>query len=497
MKKTCLLIAIMAILSANSFANNLVMGTPSISGSTVSFTIKWDNSWYVSTGPSNWDAVWVFVKRQACNQASQNPWTHADLAASGHSLSSTSQLQIDLASDRAGVFIRRISAGIGNISEVTVTLNLSSNVNSDNIGLYGMEMVNVPQGAFYIGDGRGDLNGFTNGNSNNPLQITSTHQTNGLGASSVYQKNSYGSTVNLPSTFPLGFNAFYCMKYEITTAQYVAFLNTLTYNQQLRLQEDPNATPPTSVKGTVINARHGYSIEVNTPGVSTTSLTPAVYGNDANNNNTYDEADDGLALPVSIRIKDFLSFLDWAALRPMSEFEYEKACRGPITPVLNEYAWGTTDYTSINWYWGRDNKLTKNEVLNTFPLGANNVGQGMLWRVGIAATPNSDRVHAGATYYGILDMTGNAFERAVGGYNFDYSAFSTTNGNGTIDSEGFADVIGWPIYTTNRDVYESYYMRRGGSSWGGTNVNVSNRQTMNWTDGNRDIILGGRGVRSL
>ena len=106
MKKTCLLIAIMAILSANSFANNLVMGTPSISGSTVSFTIKWDNSWYVSTGPSNWDAVWVFVKRQACNQASQNPWTHADLAASGHSLSSTSQLQIDLASDNKGVFIR-------------------------------------------------------------------------------------------------------------------------------------------------------------------------------------------------------------------------------------------------------------------------------------------------------------------------------------------------------------------------------------------------------
>ena len=188
MKKTCLLIAIMAFLHANSFANNLVMGTPSISGSTVSFTIKWDNSWLVTTGPSNWDAVWVFVKRQACDQASQNPWLHETLSSSGHSITGT-QLQIDLPSDRAGVFIRRISAGIGNISEVTVTLNLSSNINSDNIGLYGMEMVNVPQGSFYIGDGRSDLNGFTNGNSNNPLQITSTHQTNGLGASSVYQKN--------------------------------------------------------------------------------------------------------------------------------------------------------------------------------------------------------------------------------------------------------------------------------------------------------------------
>jgi hypothetical protein len=164
---------------------------------------------------------------------------------------------------------------------------------------------------------------------------------------------------------------------------------------------------------------------------------------------------------------------------------------------LNEYAWGSTDFNSINWYYGRDNKLTKNEVLNTFPLGANNVAQNMFWRVGIAATSNSDRVHAGATYYGILDMTGNAYERAVGGNNFDYSAFTTRNGNGTIDSEGFADVIGWPISTTNPGIYESYYMRKGGSINRWENVNVSNRQNMNWTDGNRDLAQGGRGVRSF
>mgnify|MGYP001023927254 CR=1 FL=1 len=125
-----------AFFGTDIFANNLVMGTPSINAAsnTISFTIKWDNSWYVSTGPSNWDAVWVFVKRQACNQATQNPWVHADLAASGHSLSSTSQLQIDLASDNKGVFIRRNAAGKGNITQVTVTLTLASAVSTDNIG---------------------------------------------------------------------------------------------------------------------------------------------------------------------------------------------------------------------------------------------------------------------------------------------------------------------------------------------------------------------------
>jgi formylglycine-generating enzyme required for sulfatase activity len=180
----------------------------------------------------------------------------------------------------------------------------------------------------------------------------------------------------------------------------------------------------------------------------------------------------------------------------MTEFEYEKACRGPLAPVLNEFAWGTTDWTQINWYWGRENKLTKNEVLNFFPLGPNNIGMGMVWRVGIAATAKSDRVHAGATYYGILDMTGNVFERAVGGHNYDYSSFITENGDGNLDSDGFANVTGWPIDRINRDTYESYYMRKGGSTQHGINYNVSNRQYLNWGDGNRDNALGGRGVRS-
>ena len=39
---------------------------------------------------------------------------------------------------------------------------------------------------------------------------------------------------------------------------------------------------------------------------------------------------------------DLCAYADWAALRPMTELEYEKACRGPNNPVLGEYAWGNT-----------------------------------------------------------------------------------------------------------------------------------------------------------
>ncbi|MFM1756694.1 MAG: hypothetical protein RL621_1667 [Bacteroidota bacterium] len=501
MKKVGFVLSFVLAFFINANANNLIMGTPVISGSTVSFTIQWDNSWKVATGPSNWDAVWVFVKRQNCDQPNQNPWIHADLSATASSHTVTgSQLQVDLPTDRKGVFIRRSSNGIGNISQATVTLTLATAVGSDNIGVFGMEMVAVPEGEFYIGDGNNpstsQYHNFTDGNSNNPLKITAAMQNAGIGAASNYQKENMGSSVALPSTFPLGYNNYYCMKYEITTAQYVSFLNTLTYNQQLRLQEDPNSTPPTSATGTLMNGRFGYRIEIKTPGVSTTSLTPAVYANDGNDNNVFDEEGDALGYAVSIRIKDFLAYLDWAALRPMTEFEYEKACRGPLNPVINEYAWGTTDFYRID-YNSRDNRGTGSESINYFPLGATNAAAGYLWRVGAAATGSSDRVHAGATYYGILDMTGNAFERCIGGHNFDYSNFTNANGDGIITSDGYANVAGWVIDTNNRDTYESYYIRRGGSSNSWNDIHVSNRQYYNWGDGNRDFISGGRGVRSF
>ena len=236
MTKRILLAILFFAISFGSSANNLIMGTPTINGSTVSFTIKWDNSWKVTTGPSNWDAVWVFVKRQTCVSGATSPWIHADLAISGHTVTG-SQLQVDAVSDNKGVFIRRNAAGLGNINQATVTLTLASAIGSDNIGVYGVEMVNIPQGQFYIGDGRSDLRAFTDGNTDNPKLIDATVQTNGLGAASNYQKQGLGSWTDLPSTFPLGYNRFYCMKYEISASQYVAFLNTLTYKQQLRMQD--------------------------------------------------------------------------------------------------------------------------------------------------------------------------------------------------------------------------------------------------------------------
>lgn len=499
MKKSTLITMLLLAFTFQSFANNLIVGTPTISGSTVSFTIKWDNSWYVTTGPSNWDAVWVFVKRQTCVSGAASEWVHAQLAASGQSVTG-SQLQVDMVADNAGVFIRRSAAGIGNITQATVTLTLASAINTDNIGVYGMEMVNVPEGQFYIGDGHpnaGDWQiNFTDGNSFDPKLITQAIQQNGIGASSNYSRASSGSSVPLGPTFPLGYNRFYCMKYEITTAQYVAFLNTLTYNQQLRIVRDPNQTPPESPVGTLINNTYnGYRIEVKTPGDGTTSLTPAVFANDATDDNNFDQLDDGLGLSVGLGTKQFLSYLDWAALRPMTEFEFEKACRGPVYPVVNEYAWGSTDHTSFTNYSIND-RFKNNETLAGAGLGMANIQTNVNYRVGIAATPTSNRSKAGATYYGILDMTGGMGERVVGFNNTDYSAFNNaSHGDGNLTTQAFSNVTGWS---------EEIIGSRGFSwrnTWGGFSIsnrawNYHGRPSSGNDNGDNWIDFGGRGVRS-
>lgn len=485
MKKIAIYLMVSFAISSVSLANNLILGTPTISGSTLTFTIKWDNSWKVTDGPANWDAVWIFVKRQTCVAGTVNPWIHATLDASGQSVTGT-ELQVDNVTDNAGVFVRRSTNGIGNITQATVTLTLASAIGGDNIRVFGMEMVNVPTGDFYIGDGGYSQSGNTVfGNSTNqPVQITSA--TTSLTKAQYGNQNQYGSSVTLPSTYPFGYNRFYCMKYEITSAQYLGFLNSLTYDQQLHKQQDMNwnTTPPTSAAGTVFFNYANVKIKIKTPGISTTSLTPAVYACDANNNGVYDEDCDGLGFPIPLRQEHWLTYLEWAALRPMTEFEYEKACRGPLIPVLGEKAWGTEDiaqFQYISTTYG-----CSSETQTYFALGLCNYQTGRMHRAGSAASSITDRVHAGATYYGILDMTGSTYERCVGGWNYDYSTYTTANGDGNINSNGSCGMTIWN---------NMQYMNRGGSAQNGQSIQVSVRNYNN--DPGYGNINAGRGVRSF
>ncbi len=499
-------------MNSNSYANNLIIGTPSYDAANnqLTFTIKWDNSWRINNGPSNWDAVWIFVKRQPCG--ANGIWSHALLSAtsSDHSVTGSYGLVADAVADQMGVFIHRPSAAnnaIGSFpttSSVTIKLSgtyipnlIGSSTTSDNFKVIGIEMVYVPQGSFYLGDGRSSsTNNFTAGASSTlPVQINASKQTSGLGSYTNYVNSpSYGSVVSLPSTFPLGYNGFYCMKYENNQQQIVDYLNTLNYDQQAARLAVWASTRVPSTNGTYFSyALNNYRQEIKVTTAGTNNTLPAVFGL----TNTYNAF-----LPAGyLNWQDLTSYLDWAGLRPMTEFEFEKACRGTDAPIANDFPWGNK---IINTSSGNFS------AINTTTETSNSTYEGNCWynwdggpiRSGFAATASSNRSQSGATYYGIMEMGGNIFEQCVGGGSgYNYSTFTITNGDGALTSLGLANVTGWPT----SGGLSSGTILRGGAFYNNTGNNyqmqVSDRSFYTGTiiNGNtvRDRATGGRGVRTF
>lgn len=477
----------------SGYANNLVIGSPTLSGSNVTFTISWDNSWNTSVSPNNWDAVWVFVKRQSC---ATNLWTHALVSTSNVHTVGGGVLQVDPVTDGMGVFVRRAAVGFGNIATATVTLVMQTPIGGDNFQVHGIEMVAVPQGDFRIGDA--GTNTFSN------VLITSAIQASGL-ATATFSPSGLASNVTpVPSTFPMGWNNFYAMKYEISQEQYAAFVNTLTYTQQtFRIVPSPNAAVGTLALSTSASVnRNGLRILTS----GTPINVPAVIGCDLSGNGVFNEVADGQNIACNyLSWADMIAYLDWAALRPMSEFEYEKLCRGSGQPVVGggEYAWGTQTIL-VALSTALTNAGQNSEASTVFGMGLtayNNttVSTNGPLRCGFAAGATT-RQQAGAGFYGSLDLSGNVYEQCFGGYQWNWSLFTNANGDGTLDSNGNANTTGWPP-TGGGGVTAGIGggVIRGGS-WNETAARLVISDRLNISSNINQIrnsAVGGRGVRSF
>jgi len=503
MKKIIISLVLFLAVIANTYANNLQLGALTVSDPThIRFTIQWDNSWRVTSGPGNWDAVWVFLKYQDCTTPTQE-WQHLNVSTASVNHNVTGGiLQVDAVPDGKGVFIRRIANGSGNISSATVTLEMSITDALYNYQLNGIEMVWVPQGDFYVGDGNrgaGAQYGFTGNGALAPKLIDAAVQTSGLTAAQYLSNTGWGSTATLPSTFPFGYNGFYVMKYEISQEEYVSFLNSLTYDQQVnRFAVAPNSIAGTFVLAGIPNPQHCRNgIKIKTPG--TVSNIPAIVGCDLNLNGVFDEVDDGKDIACNwLNWADLMAYLDWAALRPMTEFEFEKVSRGPAVPLANEYVWGTTTITATN-NGSIANPGAATEVslitgsgLCAYGVNTNN-NRGPL-RTGFAATSVTNRAQAGAAYYGAMDMAGNVFEQCLGGNAFNYSAFTNALGDGNLSVTGAANTANWPILGGGG----AGGVLRGGN-WFDVQTQYCITSNRDWignnTNQNRDNRVGGRGVR--
>ena len=150
--------------------------------------------------------------------------------------------------------------------------------------------------------------------------------------------------------------------------------------------------------------------------------------------------------------------MDWAGLRPMTELEYEKASRGPVLPKSGEFAWGSANLASTPYTYSNlgspSETVTNPEVStgNAIYLATNGTPNGPK-RSGILASSatNKNREETGGSYYGVMELSGNVYERCVTVGTPRGRLFNGLHGNGIISSQGNSTVSNWP--TASGDGY--------------------------------------------
>jgi len=497
-----LLVGIIILISTVPlWANNVSVSSVTLTGQNttdnytlVQFDLSWENSFRDAI---NWDACWVFVKYKVTG--GDGEWHHATLYTSGYTAPSGST--IDTSSDGKGAFIYRNATGTGtfSLSSVQLRWNYGTDGVADDatvtVGVITIEMVYVPTGNFELGDGNGTLESlysFHSGTTNSNMTISTALLSDirvdsspgddaqivndgiGVDGDGGIDTDDDGDIDN--ADFPTGYNAFYCMKYEITQEQYVDFLNLLTYSQQAtRTAVAPNSEAGTKAL-TTDEMNYRNRIEIQTSGVAST--TPAVYACDFTDGGGYNQANDGQNIACNwLSWADGAAYADWAGLRPMTELEFEKACRGHNQgALLSEYAWGTTTIASSMYTLGSIGASDEGIATNYSTTEGNCIYESTRhWdgstsgplRVGIFAANgnNTGRITSGATYYGIMEMSGNLSEQCVTIGNASGRAFTGVHGDGTLDATGNANTSNWPDTSAIGAGFRGGHWNGGSETW--------------------------------
>ncbi len=472
----CLVMAAVCIVvvceQAAEAANIRVTDAAMATDGNVQFDVTWEDSWRASwkesdTDWTNWDAAWIFVKYR---KQGDPGWSHATLSSkdSDHATPAGAEINVGLTGTKGmGVFLYRCAEGKGTWTNKGVKLKwLHADDGVEDpakveLSVHAIEMVYVPEGSFYVGGG-GKLAGpFTDGSWEKggdviPFKVTSEEElkianqpgclfgTGGVGAA-----HQIGPPGKLSAEFPKGYGAFYCMKYETSQGEYAEFLNRLAESQAAIRYPRSGVLAPyakTKIITTITKEPTGYT--VTNPERSCNWLS----------------WDDGAA------------YGDWAGLRPMTELEFEKACRGPLEPVANEYAWGTAALD--------DTEMPGLDDLPPPP-----------YPVGICGAQR--RIKAGSTYWGIAAMSGHLRERTITVGHIKGRVFTAVCGDGALGDDGFANVENWPTRTESWPPSQTAGVGFSGGPWyqDAARLRVSDRFLSSCQRKQRDIVYGWRGVR--
>jgi uncharacterized protein (TIGR02145 family) len=459
----------------------------------ISFSLSWDHAW---RDDFNWDAIWVFGKYTV---GMEDTWHHLKLLSTRHSAPSDFTYDVGNidASHAGGIFIMRADKGSGNVNNQTFTIktmrsdfgNIADTSIANNdvfLSLSAIEMVYIPYGGYYLGDGATP----NRLGSNNGGMVA----VNSEDALNVYPVTggSEGAAKSLPATYPKGYKGFYCMKYEVSQEQYVGFLNNLTRAQQKA--RIGNNLDELKVGEYVFGDKSQPSYRNGICVLSNPSDKPAVFGCNLNPAEPYFGEDDGKCIACNyLTPSDMLAYCDWACLRPMSELEYEKACRKPYPQQAlgGEFVWNSA--SGVNGLSGAGSLLNAGRV-NEQPSSAatnvnyNNADLGPV-RSASFGTASSTQAQAGATFWGLMEMSGNVAELcySVNAATFNTSDIYASHGNGEI-----ADAVtAWATTPAS-------FIAKGGdfTSFQNAELMISDRTRANVSDV-RDSTMGFRAVHTF
>lgn len=378
-----------------AYANNVAVTNvqllePDTSAGTVkvTFTLSQENPFGDLTydGKSYSDYIWVFVKYSTVPVDESIGYKHAKLISGTGYQTPTS--------DNKGVFIKASDAGVSGTTFSVLWKFLDDGVAIDktvNVKVCAIEMVKIPLGSFYYNVHYNGSNIGTAAVADWSSCTVENGYCNNYGAGSevLVSATSHVPVGNSTADWPNGYGSFYIMKYEVSQGQYADFLNMLS------------ASDATSRFGSYTDYEHTITYASGNP-----------YGS------RYAASKPSRA-SAYISWDDCLAYASWAALRPMTEMEFEKAARGTSS--------GT--FYNATYPWGEDDPTTGNEVYvplgHVSPYGAykyyanfNNVvtTNGGPTNVGNYLSGDIERpttAQTGASPYGVADLAGNLWEHVI------------------------------------------------------------------------------------
>ena len=428
--------------------------------------LKWENSWH---NERNHDAVWLFFK----SVKKDGGYKHIKIGDRGYDIvrdhpETNPNLFFKHSEDSLGIFIQSSSRYRGDI-HLTLKVSLSKSSfegvdkRSNKFKAYAIEMVYIPAGGFTIGDPDTKAQWYgsfytadEDGKPAGVYRIESEEKEIEVGPSKgmlYYNSNGYEGDQQgpIPSSFPKGVQPFYIMKYEPTQGQYADFLNTLTdYQSQHRAN---------------FGGRNYYSLR----------------GSIKIENGEY-KADNPLSPCNFMSWDDAMAYADWAGLRPMTEFEFTKAARGPNKPSASDFPWGSESKDHVQRMVDQQGNLIMANRMTESELSDENKGL------------------FAASYYWVMDLAGSLWERVITVGHPNGRSFTGMHGDGKLTNYGFADVDGWPSGVTEQG---GYGFRGGGFYNHGRDYHefnpfspVAYRPYGGWSGGNRTEGYGARFVRT-